>query len=183
LKRIIKGYLFLFLIAGAIIAFDQLTKSLVREQLNFGETWMPLTWLAPYARIVHWQNTGAAFGMSQGYNLVFSALAVMVALAIVYFYPKVPYEEFTLRFAMSLQLGGALGNVVDRLTIGEVTDFISVGSFPVFNIADASITIGVIVLLLGMWLNDRKKPASVAPPVEVLPEVPESSIVKDGPGE
>jgi signal peptidase II len=56
---------------------------------------------------------------------------------------------------MSMQLGGALGNLIDRLTIGHVTDFISVGRFPVFNIADSSITVGVVVLLLGVWWQER----------------------------
>jgi signal peptidase II len=57
---------------------------------------------------------------------------------------------------MGLQLGGALGNLIDRLTMnGEVTDFISIGAFPVFNVADGSITVGVIVLVLGAWLKER----------------------------
>jgi signal peptidase II len=63
---------------------------------------------------------------------------------------------------MGLQLGGASGNLVDRLLIGKVTDFISISVFPVFNVADASITVGVIVLLLGVWMKERlaKKRAS-----------------------
>ena len=56
---------------------------------------------------------------------------------------------------MSMQMGGAIGNLVDRLTIGHVTDFISVGKFPVFNIADASISVGCVVLLLGVWWQER----------------------------
>jgi signal peptidase II len=54
-------------------------------------------------------------------------------------------------------LGGAVGNLIDRLTVGHVTDFISVGTFPVFNIADSSITIGVLVLILGVWLQERRE--------------------------
>jgi signal peptidase II len=56
---------------------------------------------------------------------------------------------------MSMQMGGAIGNLVDRLTIGHVTDFISVGKFPVFNIADSSISVGCVVLLLGVWWQER----------------------------
>ena len=56
---------------------------------------------------------------------------------------------------MSMQMGGAIGNLMDRLTIGHVTDFISVGKFPVFNIADASISVGCVVLLLGVWWQER----------------------------
>jgi signal peptidase II len=56
---------------------------------------------------------------------------------------------------MSMQLGGAIGNLIDRLTIGHVTDFISIGTFPVFNIADSSISVGCVVLLLGVWWQER----------------------------
>jgi signal peptidase II len=59
--------------------------------------------------------------------------------------------------ALCLQLGGALGNLVDRLTQGYVTDFISVGTFPVFNVADSSITVGVIVLILAVWLQEKRQ--------------------------
>ena len=56
---------------------------------------------------------------------------------------------------MSMQLGGAIGNLSDRLTIGHVTDFISVGTFPVFNVADASISVGAAVLFIGVWMMER----------------------------
>jgi signal peptidase II len=58
---------------------------------------------------------------------------------------------------MGMQLGGAAGNLVDRLLIGKVTDFISVGTFPVFNVADSSISVGVVVLLLGVWIKERNE--------------------------
>jgi signal peptidase II len=76
---------------------------------------------------------------------------------IIYYYPQVEDEDWFLRLALALQMGGAAGNLVSRLTMeGKVTDFISVGSFPVFNLADASISIGVAVLLIGMWVKERK---------------------------
>jgi signal peptidase II len=56
-----------------------------------------------------------------------------------------------------MQLAGALGNLIDRMTIGHVTDFVSVGNFPVFNVADASITVGVGVLLIGMWVQEKRE--------------------------
>ena len=171
LKRFFQTYGLLLIIAGVVVALDQYTKALVRTQLGFNESWMPFSWLAPYARIVHWQNTGAAFGMFQGGNLVFSILAVLVTIAIIYYFPRVPATETTLRIAMSLQLGGALGNLVDRVSAGEVTDFISVLNFPVWNIADASITMGVVVLLLGMWLKDWRKPKHVDPPALDMDQV------------
>ena len=58
--------------------------------------------------------------------------------------------------ALGMQFGGSIGNLIDRITIGHVTDFISVGRFPVFNIADASVTVGVGIMILGVWLQERK---------------------------
>jgi signal peptidase II len=74
-----------------------------------------------------------------------------------YYYPRVEESDWTLRLAMGLQLGGAAGNLVDRLLMQKVTDFISIGNFPVFNIADSSISIGVVVLLLGVWIKERSE--------------------------
>jgi signal peptidase II len=140
-----------------IVALDQWTKYLVRINLPFNQVWMPWDWLLPYARIVHWRNTGAAFGIGQGMNLFFIILAFLVMGMILYYFPEIPENEFFLRLALSLQLGGAAGNLIDRLAHGHVIDFISVGTFPVFNVADSSITIGVGVLLLGMWLEARRE--------------------------
>ncbi len=153
----IRNYAFLFLVAGVLIGLDQWTKSLVRANLPLGGTWLPdsLYWLAPYARIVHWYNTGAAFGMFQDFWWVFATLAFLVAGLIIYYYPQVHDEDWWLKLAMGMQLAGALGNVIDRMQFeGKVTDFISVGSFPVFNVADSSITIGVVILLLGVWYKE-----------------------------
>jgi signal peptidase II len=156
LKKYIQDYLFLFLLAGAIDALDQWTKYLVRETLPFQAIWSPWPWLTPYARIVHWKNTGASFGMFQGFGNVFAILAIVVSIAILYYYPQVPRRDWTLRLALGLQLGGAIGNLIDRLFFGSVTDFISVGNFAVFNIADASISIGVAILVLGMLVKERE---------------------------
>lgn len=164
MKRTVLSYLGLFSIAGVVIALDQWTKWLVRTRLPYASTWLPegLEWLMPYARIVHWTNTGAAFGMFQNGSLVFGILAVIVILVIAYFYPKTDPSDWTLRVAMALQLAGAAGNLVDRILFnGKVTDFISVGNFPVWNVADSSIVVGVAVLVVGAWWRERSNPPSV----------------------
>jgi signal peptidase II len=79
----------------------------------------------------------------------------------------VPREDWLLRLAMVLQFGGAMGNLIDRLTIGWVTDFISIWIIPVFNVADFCITTGVVLLLISVWLNERKQP--------LPPELPSDS--------
>jgi len=166
LKIRLRDYALLVGIAGIVVALDQWTKWLVRENLPFQSTWLPpeLSWLSPYARIVHWSNRGAAFGMLQDAWLIFTILALLVIVAILYYYPRVPAGDWTLRLALGLQLGGAAGNLIDRLRfMGSVTDFISIGTFPVFNIADSAISIGVVVLLLGVWWKDRQTSTSDAP--------------------
>jgi signal peptidase II len=156
----LRDYLTLFAIGGAIIIIDQITKTIVRMNLALGEMWSPWEWLEPYFRFVNWKNTGAAFGILPSLGDFITILAIIVAIAIVYYFPRVPREDWTMRLAMGLEFGGAVGNLFDRLTIGWVTDFISIWRFPVFNVADLSITLGVIVLLLGVWSQERHKDSS-----------------------
>ena len=172
----LRDYAILLSGAGLIIALDQWTKALVRANLAIGEQWAPWDWLLPYARIVHWTNRGAAFGMLQSAGMLFTILAFVVAGLILYYYPRVPYHEWTLRLALLLQLGGALGNLIDRLLHGQVTDFISIGSFAVFNVADASISIGAAVLLLGVWMQ---KEEAESPPEEAETASPEGSSLPE----
>jgi signal peptidase II len=155
--RVIRKYWAIITIVLAIVVLDQWTKGLVRANIPFGGSWLPesLAWLSPFARIVHWSNTGAAFGIFQQGGMVFTVLAFVVIALILIYYPHVEQADWSLRLAMSMQLGGAIGNLIDRLTLGHVVDFISVGNFPVFNVADASISVGAAVLLLGVWMMER----------------------------
>jgi len=157
LKRNILDYFYLAVFAGLIVTVDQVTKSLVRTRLPVQGVWSPWPWLTPYARIVHWYNSGVAFGMFQGMNGVFVVLAILVSVAILYYFPRVPRKDWALRLAMGMQLAGAVGNLIDRIKFGNVTDFISVGNFAVFNVADASISVGVAILILVVWIQDMKK--------------------------
>ena len=173
MRNVFRKYGTIGLIAIAIVLLDQWTKTLVRTNIPQGASWLPdsLLWLSPYARIVHWYNTGAAFGMFKDASTILTVLAFIVIGAILFYYPQVSRDDWSLRLALSMQLGGAIGNLIDRLTIGHVTDFISVGNFPVFNVADASISVGAVVLFLGVWLQeraDKKREADV--PIEVTSE-------------
>jgi signal peptidase II len=150
-----RAYIFLASISGLVLALDQWSKYLVRTQLEVGQVWSPIEGLAAYARIIHWNNTGAAFGMLPSAGIIFSIVALVVSVAIVTYFPRVPESQTAIRVALALQLGGAVGNLIDRVLIGPVTDFISVATFPVFNVADASITVGVALLLAAMWVQDR----------------------------
>jgi signal peptidase II len=168
-KRFINQGL-VYLLAGAIVLFDQWTKHLVRASLPVNESWNPWPWLAPYARLLHIQNTGAAFGLFKQAGLFFTLVAIVVSVVIVVYTQRLPPGHWWMRVALGMQLGGALGNLVDRLTFGTVTDFISVGSFAIFNVADASISTGVALLALLMLFESRSgktpsEPASALPPV------------------
>jgi signal peptidase II len=98
----------LFAIMSVIIILDQLTKWLVRSNLELGEVWMPLVWLAPYARIVHWFNTGVAFGLLQElgkYSMIFSILVVAL---IMYYFPQISRTDWLIRLALAMQAGGGM---------------------------------------------------------------------------
>lgn len=160
MKKYVKDYGLLFLISGTVILLDQWTKYLVRSNLSYGEIWPQGHWIAAYARIIYWTNKGAAFGIFQSLSGVFTVLPIIVAGVILYYFPKVPSQDWPLRLALGLQLGGALGNWIDRMTIGSVLDFVSVGNFAVFNVADASISLGVAILAISLYDRERKEKSS-----------------------
>jgi signal peptidase II len=166
-RSLLRDYGFLIGVSGVIVAFDQWTKFLVRTNLAVGESWVPFDWLRPYARIVHWNNTGAAFGIFPSGGVVFTVIAVLVIGAILYYFPQIPREQVATRIALGLQLGGATGNLLSRLYQGSVTDFVSLGSFAVFNVADSCISIGAALLVGAMWVEERRnKQRDAADPVE-----------------
>jgi len=133
-----------FLIAAGVFALDQVTKVIIRATLDRHEAWPDPDWVL---HIVNVSNSGAAFGMLQGQTvfLIVTSLVGVAAIVLYYLYP--PLEHGLLRAALGLQLGGAAGNLIDRIRTGEVTDFINFDFWPAFNVADASISIGVVAIL------------------------------------
>jgi signal peptidase II len=169
-KRILNQGL-VYLLAGALVLLDQYTKHLVRTNLSVNESWNPWPWLAPYARILHIQNTGAAFGLFKEAGLFFTIVAVVVSAVIIVYAQRLPAGLWWMRVALGMQLGGAVGNLIDRLIFGfTVTDFISVGNFAIFNVADASISLGVALLAL-LMLSEARSGSSPTPSTGALPPV------------
>lgn len=160
-----KKYAVLLIIIAVIVGLDQWTKWLVRANLSLNTSWLPeaLNWLFPYARITYIQNKGASFGLFQDGKVVLSILAVLVIIAAIYYVLTVDFADGWILAAAGLYIGGAVGNLIDRLTIGSVTDFISVGTFYIFNVADASINVSVAMLLLILWIHERRKPNMTTP--------------------
>jgi len=159
LKDKIKFNLMLVLIALVVITLDQLTKRAVQQNLALGEAILGFPpW--EFVRIVHWANTGAAFGMFQGGNAVLIGLTVAITLAILIYYQTLPEDHLFQRICLGLMVGGSIGNLIDRLTLGYVVDFVAVGRFPVFNLADSCVTVSVFLILLSMIVEERKTQSS-----------------------
>jgi len=133
-----------FLIMAVVLLVDQATKYLVETRL-------------PLYGVVHTANTGAVFGLFQGTGMFFAALAVLVAVAIAYFNMTLPGGQWLLRVALGLQLGGALGNLTDRLRQGHVTDFVDTGPWYIWNLADLAIVSGVILFGITYWRELRRE--------------------------
>jgi len=146
----------LLLIAATVIVVDHASKLYVESWLPLNRSWAPLPELAHLFRITHVTNTGAAFGLFPGGSLFFTVIATIVAIFILYYNYQLPAGQVPLRIALGLQLGGALGNLVDRLRLGHVTDFLDFGPWPVFNLADMSIVAGVVVLAV-LMVQEQKE--------------------------
>jgi signal peptidase II len=147
---------FLILVAGLTVAADQAAKAVVAANLPPNHLWMPIEWLAPYLSLTHTHNTGAAFGMFPAGGQVFTVISIVVSVAIVLYFHNLPPGRWWVRAGLSLQLGGAIGNLIDRFRLGYVVDFIDLHRFPVFNLADSAIVVGVSILAVTMLLEERQ---------------------------
>ena len=181
--RLIK-WLMLLAVALTVIVADQVTKALVIANLAPYEEWMPIEALRPYFTIHHVRNTGAAFGILPGGGTLLMIIALVVVGVIIYFYRQLPERVWLVRVALGLQLGGAVGNLIDRVRLGYVIDFFDVKFWPVFNIADSSIVVGVFALLILMWWADRRAkltlPGGDQGPPDSRPSEDEPSSVAPG---
>jgi signal peptidase II len=133
---------------------DQISKYLVLSNLNRGQSWNPVASLTPWVSITHVTNTGVAFGLFPDRGSLFVIIAMIVVAAIIFYYRHLPAGQWWIKVSLGLQLGGALGNLLDRLRLGHVVDFIDFKIWPVFNLADSSIVIGVAILAYYL-LRDR----------------------------
>jgi signal peptidase II len=131
-----------------VVVLDQVTKALVRSGIRVGEEDSVL----PGVSLVHVHNSGVAFGAFAGGGLIVVAL-VTVALAALLFYFVTHVQKRLIWLPTGMLLGGSVGNIVDRVRDGWVTDFVKLPAWPAFNVADVSITFGVLVLL---WVIEQQ---------------------------
>jgi signal peptidase II len=147
-------------LAALVFAADQYTKYLVSTNLAIGQAWMPLAAFEPIVVIRHVRNSGAAFGMFPQGGLLFLLIAIVVVCAIAwYYYRRAHSAPLWVRLSLGLMLGGALGNLIDRIRFGFVVDFVDFGWWPVFNVADSSIVVGVTMLAFYMAFIQPKEVA------------------------
>lgn len=147
-----------YLLAAGIIALDQLTKFLVVKYMELGES-IPL--IGDVFHLTSHRNMGAAFGILQNQRWLFIVITTVVVIGIIVSLIRIGKKQPRVSLALSMVLGGAIGNFIDRVMTGQVVDFLdfTLINFPIFNVADMAITIGVGVLLLDMFLEGRKKSA------------------------
>lgn len=155
LRRLRAEGLILPLVALLTLAADQLSKQWIVTHLEWGQSMDLASWLTPILRLTHITNTGVAFGLLQGMGDIFTVVAIVVVGVLLWYHHSLPPGQVLLRIALGLQLGGAVGNLADRLMRGAVVDFIDLNfwplqQWPVFNLADASIVTGVGLLMLKM---------------------------------
>lgn len=164
-------YYRLFVIAGLILVLDQITKILVQYSIPFESSYFApdrVTIIEDFFYLVHIGNKGAAWGMFSEYSGILTLLSFAVLLFIFCFRKQLELHRGTVQIAFGLLIGGILGNLIDRIRVGHVIDFIDIhlpftlpyilpfGRWPAFNIADSAIVVGMLFYLL-LSLSDTKK--------------------------
>jgi signal peptidase II len=140
--------------AAALVAvLDQVSKAAVLSRMEFGAS-VPV--LGPLLRFTLWRNTGIAFGLFSGANELVGLAAVAAAAWLVLHHRSRWHTSFLVRVGVGMVLGGAAGNLADRVRYGYVVDFVELPYWPIFNLADACIVAGGVLLALGSWRSDRR---------------------------
>jgi len=146
-------------VAAALALFgDQISKHIIINTLQRYEEWAPIPSLQWLFAITYTTNTGAAFGLFPDGSLFFVIVAVVVVVAILVYHRQIAAQQWLLRLGLGLQLGGALGNLLDRLTRGYVVDFIYFKFWPVFNVADSCIVLGVALMAYFLLREGKEGP-------------------------
>jgi signal peptidase II len=145
------------LVLALVVALDQVTKALVRNGMEVGEE----DSILPAVTLVHVRNTGVAFGAFSGGGIIVVVL-VALALSALLFYFVTHIDKPLIWLPTGMLLGGSIGNIIDRVRDGAVTDFVKLPAWPAFNVADISITFGVLVLLWVIEQQNGGEPAHAA---------------------
>ena len=146
------------MIAAAVVIVDRITKIYVER--HFGVPYGPRQVVDHVLYLTVTRNAGAAFGLFQNFTVGFLLISAVVMVAILFYYGRLPSGDWPARLGLALVFGGAIANAYDRGVKGSVIDFIQVPHWPIFNVADSAITVGVAVLLIGtVWRSGRSRRA------------------------
>ncbi len=152
------------LLALALLIADQFSKLWVVATLGPEPYQREIDLIGAWLRLVYARNTGIAFGLFPSLAQIFIVTSMLITAGALYAYIyHLPNEKPAIQIAIGLIAGGALGNMGDRLRLGYVVDFISVGWWPVFNLADSSVTVGVMILAIYLMLASDPPPPHPAP--------------------
>ncbi|NDJ86428.1 MAG: signal peptidase II [Chloroflexi bacterium] len=153
-------WLFLLAVTAITILVDQFSKWLVVRNLEYRESWVFWSLLEGIFDFTYTRNTGAAFGMGQEFSNVFLIVAFIVTGVIIYYHRQLPADMWIVRAALGLMMGGAIGNAIDRILRGYVVDFLHLHGWPIFNLADSAIVIGVAAWVVVLWWQERQENAA-----------------------
>ena len=142
------------LVLALVVLIDQVTKALVRHGVDIGEE----DSILPAVSLVHVRNTGVAFGAFSGGGIIVVALVALALSALLYYFVT-HIDKPLIWLPTGMLLGGSIGNIIDRVRDGAVTDFVKLPAWPAFNVADISITFGVLVLL---WVVEQQNGTDAA---------------------
>jgi signal peptidase II len=137
-------------ISTTVAVVDQLAKSLVASAIGPGALESRVEVINSWLALEYAQNTGAAFGMLSGLVPILTVASISILMVLLLFYMRQASPPLWQSVAIGLISGGALGNLIDRVRLGHVVDFVSVGPWPNFNFADSAITVGVLILIWGL---------------------------------
>ncbi|ASK63567.1 signal peptidase II [Virgibacillus phasianinus] len=147
-----------YIIALILIVIDQVTKWIVVKNMELYEQ---ITVVKDFFYLTSHRNKGAAWGILEGRMIFFYIITTIVVIGVIYALQKYGKESKLLAISLSFILGGAVGNFIDRIFRGEVVDFLDFNIFgydyPIFNVADSSLVVGVILVLIGTFLDEKKK--------------------------
>ncbi|WP_404452524.1 signal peptidase II [Virgibacillus necropolis] len=147
-----------YIIAGILVVIDQVTKWVVVKNMELYES---ITIIQDFFYFTSHRNKGAAWGILQGKMIFFYIVTTIVVIGVIYYMQKYAKNDKLLAISLTFVLGGAIGNFIDRIFRGEVVDFLDFiifgYDFPIFNVADSSLVVGVTLVLLATFIDEKKK--------------------------
>jgi signal peptidase II len=154
--------LIVFIVFTSVLIADQLTKYWVRDSMFLGQS---ISFLGDVVRFTYVENPGIAFGIRVTHGWLFTILSILASIGIIYYLIHQWKASAWIKASLALILGGAIGNLVDRLRFAKVADFVDVGigdvRWPVFNVADAAVVVGMFILFITLYLQEKKLSKSV----------------------